>query len=434
MIAGRGRAPAARAGTLLAAAALAGLWSVPAGGALDGVDLDARIKAFATLSLLPGDDLQRSVSGTPAFDDNLDLRLMFSGGEGAWSWQADLTTTLVQGDSLTLPVFDTPLDQTALNDDRRALDLAWTLDSGPNHQFVQRFDRLAVRYRRGPWRVTAGRQAVSWGNGLVFQPLDLFNPFAPTTVDQDYKTGDDIVLLERALRAGGSVQALAVLRRDDHGDLSADADSFGAKWHRFAGRGELELLAARHYQDNVFAAALRFPVGGALVRTDLVTTRLHTDGDWVFSAVINADYSLLAGGRNVYLFGEYFHNGYGVRQLPRSPLDYPEPLALRLARGEVFNLMRDYLAVGGSIEWHPLWSQSATLIGNLHDGSTLLQTQVGHDPGDHQRLELGVVVPLGSAGDEFGGVPTGIPMQDGGDGVLTAGGGTRLYLRWAYFF
>jgi hypothetical protein len=56
----------------------------------------------------------------------------------------------------------------------------------------------------------------------------------------------------------------------------------------------------------------------------------------------------------------------------------------------------------------------------------LLQTQVSHEPDDHQRVELGLVQPLGRAGDEFGGIPV---MGD----ALTVGGGTRLYLRWAYY-
>lgn len=398
---------------------------------LDSMTLDARAKYFGALSLLPEQDLQRRISGTPAYDDNLDLRLMLQGTAGPLSWQADLSTTLVRGDSLTLPAFDTPLDQTALNDRRRALDLAWELDSGPNHTLVQRFDRLSLRYRRGPWRVTAGRQAVTWGNGLVFQPLDLFNPFAPTTVDQDYKTGDDLLHVERSLAAGGSVQALAVLRRDAEGERSTDAGSYAAKWHRFVGRGELELVAARHYRDDVFGAALRFPVGGALIRADLAATRLDMDGGWSVSGIVNADYSLLAGGRNVYLFAEYFHNDFGVADLPADPQAYPEALTVRLGRGELFNLMRDYLALGGSLEWHPLWTQSATFIGNLHDGSVLLQMQVSHEPGDHQRFEVGVVAPLGGVGDEFGGVPAGAPA---GSTTLTVGGGTRLYLRWGYYF
>ena len=399
------------------------LWAAAA--AAPAAELDVRLKYFAALGWLPEEDLQRRSSGTPVFDDNLDLRLMFRHDADDVTWIVDHSTTLVRGDGLGGAAGVT-LDQTQLDDDRRLADLTWTLDDGDNPRLLHRFDRLAVRVRRGRWNVTAGRQAVSWGNGLVFQPLDLFNPFAPTTVDQDYKAGDDLLLVERALDAGGSVQVLAVARRDDDDDVTADAGSLAAKWHRFVGMGELELVAGRHYRDRVFGAALRFPVGSALMRSDLVATRLD-GGDWRLSGILNLDYSLVLGQRNVYLFGEYFHNGFGVDRLPATPAAYPQPLTDRLGRGELFNLMRDYLALGGTIEWHPLWSQALTLIGNLHDGSLLLQTQLSHEPGDHQRLELGLVAPLGGPGDEFGGVPV-----MGTD--LTVGGGTRAYLRWAYYF
>jgi len=43
----------------------------------------------------------------------------------------------------------------------------------------------------------------------------------------------------------------------------------------------------------------------------------------------------------------------------------------RLARGELLSLMRDYLALGGRLEWSALWSQDLTLFGNLQDGSLL---------------------------------------------------------------
>jgi hypothetical protein len=109
----------------------------------------------------------------------------------------------------------------------------------------------------------------------------------------------------------------------------------------------------------------------------------------------------------------------------------PQPLLDRLGRGELFNLMRDYLAAGITHEWHPLWNQNLALIGNLHDGSALLQTQVTYEPGDHQRLQAGVVIPLGGAGDEFGGVPLATDV-DGGQ--ITTGGGARGYLRWVYYF
>ncbi len=411
-----------RCGTFAAALLLCGAGA-------HGLELDARVKYFATLTALPEEDLQRRQSGTPAFDDNVDLRLLLRQDAGTFRLLVDHSTTLLRGDALTGGAASgsgITLDQTVLGDQRRALDLTWSLEDGDHHRLLHRFDRLAVEYRQGPWGVTVGRQALSWGNGLVFQPLDLFNPFAPTTVDQDYKAGDDLLLVERALAGGGNLQLLAVARRDDDEDLTAGAGSLAGKWHRFVGQGELELVAARHYRDRVFGAAWRFPLGGALLRSDLVATRLDA-GTWKLSGIVNVDYSLVVAQRNVYLFGEYFHNAFGVRRLPASASGYPRPLTDRLARGELFNLMRDYLALGGSLEWHPLWSQTLSLIGNLHDGSLLLQTQLSHEPGDHQRLEFGLVEPLGGAGDEFGGVPV-------AGRALTVGGGTRVYLRWAYYF
>ena len=127
------------------------------------------------------------------------------------------------------------------------------------------------------------------------------------------------------------------------------------------------------------------------------------------------------------MFAEYYHNDFGVKTLPPNPALLPEPLTARLLRGEVFNLMRDYLALGGSIQWHPLWTQALTLIGNLQDGSSLLQTTVSYVPSDHATLEAGMTLPIGDAGTEFGGVPV-----FGDD--LTTGGALQGYLRWVYYF
>ena len=89
--------------------------------------------------------------------------------------------------------------------------------------------------------------------------------------------------------------------------------------------------------------------------------------------------------------------------------------------------MRDYLALGGTYEWHALWNQSLTLIANLNDSSGLLQTQLSYAPSDHATLQAGVVVPIGEAGEEYGGVPV------FGEAV-TSGGALQGYLRWVYYF
>ena len=433
---GAGRAPA----TLRGAAALLAFFCA---GPVVGLEFDARLKLFGTASALPSHDLQRRLGGTPAYDGNADLRLMLRHTTGPLTLLAEHALTWAGGDSHGFAnTLGATLDQSPAGDHRRALNLTWEIDEGGRHRSWGRFDRLAAQYRRGSWAVTLGRQAVSWGSGLVFQPMDLFNPFAPTTVDRDYKAGDDLLLVERLLADGGDLQLLVVGRGDgggrrNGGAASEDRPQLGdrrrgrerasvaLKWHGFAGPVEFDLLAARHYADRMLGFSLRLPVGAAMLRSDLVATKLESGG-WRASGLANLDASFIVGRRNAYVFAEYFHNGFGLKRLPSDGAPLPPALAERLGRGEVFNRMRDYLALGGNLEWHPLLNQSLTLIGNLQDGGLLLQTSVTHERGDRQRLQLGLVHPLAGRGKEFGGVPTGLGA--------TSGGASTLFLRWLYYF
>jgi len=70
--------------------------------------------------------------------------------------------------------------------------------------------------------------------------------------------------------------------------------------------------------------------------------------------------------------------------------------------------------------------QSATVLWNLHDNSSLLQTNVTYEPSDNQRLEAGFTLTSGDRGDEYGKIPV--------IANLTTGGGSRLFLRWVYFW
>lgn len=391
------------------------------------LEFDARIKTFGTFAVLPEHDVQRILDESPAMDANFDLRLMFRENAGPFEFIVDHSITMISGDSFAfLNAPGATLDQTPGGDAGRAFGLSWEIEDGSRHRSWHRFDRLAVRYRRGDWSVTLGRQAVSWGNGYAFQPMGLFSPFAPTTVDQEYKAGDDLLLVERLFADGSDINLLVVGRRDQTGDLDWDSSSAAVKWHGFIGQGELELVAARHYRDKVLGIGARIPIGGALARTDIVATRVHGSG-WKLSGIFNIDYNLAVFQRTAHVYAEYYHNGFGVHDLPETPLALPGDLVARLERGEVFNLMRDYVAAGANVIWHPLWSQSVALIGNLQDGSAQLLTSVTYEPGEHQRLQLGWLEPLGGAGKEFGGVPL------AGD-TITRGGASTLFARWVYYF
>lgn len=389
-------------------------------------DFSARLKLFSTASFLPDHDAQRQAQGTPALDHSADLRLMLKQDLGPFRLVVDHSTVALNGDGIALNVGrDSAVDQTVTDDRNRRWDWTRKIDNGTRHQSFHRLDRLALKWQSSQWGVTLGREAVSWGNGIVFQPMDIFSPFSPTVVDRDYKAGDDLVLIDRLIGNGMDLQLLHVARRDEAGKSGHDVSSSALKWHGYAGPIEFDVVAAQHFDQDIYAAATRFPVGPALVRLDLVASE-DLAGDQVFSGVLNADVSFMLADRNAYAFIEYFHNGWGVTDLPDDAASLPVDLQLRIARGELFNLMKNYVAAGFNYEWHPLIAHNASIIANLHDNSMLLQTSLSYSPGDNQLLQMGLIEPLGDAGDEFGGVPL------AGRG-LTTGGASRAYFRWVYY-
>ena len=385
-------------------------------------EFDARVKWHTTAQRLPAGDAQRDATGeAKPLDHGADLRLLWRRDLGSFTVEVDHATTYLVGDSIETANSGPTFDQTPTGDEERLLDLTWEVDRGDRHRLLHRFDRFALKYRTSRWAVTVGRDAVSWGNGVVFHPMDLFNPFAPTTVDQDYKAGDDLIRIERLFDDGSDFEMLAVAR---HGEVGNNTASVAFKYRALVGSSELDVLAGRHYGGEVVGLGLRAPIGGALARSDLVAVN---DGEgWTVSGVVNVDYSFPVAQSSVYVFAEYFRNAFGVAALPDDLDLLPDTLADRLARGETFMLMKDYVAVGTQFRWHALVNQNITVIANLHDASKVVQTAVGYDASDAVRLQVGAIKPMGEKGDEFGRLGV-------GDG-LTVGGGTRGYLRLVYFF
>jgi len=82
-------------------------------------------------------------------------------------------------------------------------------------------------------------QFISWGNGMVFTPVDIFNPFDPAAVDKEYKTGDDMLYGQYLFSNGNDLQGVAVVRRDLRtGGVEGDQSSLAFKCHGFLGMNE----------------------------------------------------------------------------------------------------------------------------------------------------------------------------------------------------
>ncbi|MEJ2033029.1 MAG: hypothetical protein P8Y63_08340 [Deltaproteobacteria bacterium] len=294
------------------------------------------------------------------------------------------------------------------DDDRRLFDLTQIIREDQESVFYQRLDRLVLT-RTFDWgEIRAGRQAVTWGHGLLFNPMDLFNPFAPTDIQREYKLGDDLLYVQISKLKSGDLQMLYVPRRDpDTGEVEWDQSSLAGKVHFARGVTEFDLMAAKHIECDVFGLGSVGYIGTAAWRFDAVWTHPN-EGDSAsdyLSLVSNLDTSWVWWGKNFYGFIEFFYSGIGkVKGDYTAALLDPE-ITDRLARGELFTVGRFYLDGMVQVELHPLVNLFLTMITNVQDPSGIVLPRLVWDVTENTQLLVGASIPFGAFGTELGGFP-----------------------------
>jgi len=267
-------------------------------------------------------------------------------------------------------------------DERRLFDFTKVISEGSDNAWVHRLDRFWVGFTGDKTVVRVGRQALSWGNGLFFHPMDLVNPFDPTTIDTEYKTGDDMAYVQYLRDNGDDVQGAAVFRRDPlTGDVESNQGTVAVKYHGFAGEREFDVLIAENYDNTVIGLGGATSIGGAVWRADIVVT--DAVDDTRVEIVTNLSHSWVWGERNVSGSAEYYYDGDDT----------------------------SYLAGSLMIEMSPLWMITPTLVSNVDDPSALFQLVTQYSLGDNATFLGSLNIPLGSNGTEFGGVESGIPNR-----------------------
>lgn len=360
----------------------------------------------------PSDSLSRSLGIGSHTDSALNLRLMGDGRlEPGWSWDAAWLLELRQGEGIALdrrlfaydPAYYAPFER------RNWWNLHHTFSDTGKRYAAHRIDRLSIAYSGEHAVLRLGRQALTWGGGLVFHPMDLFNPFPPNAVDTEYKPGADMLYGQWLFDSGADLQGVVTPRRDPlTRRLETDQSAAGLKWHGFLGAEQqygYQLLLARNYGSDLLGIALSGSLGGATWSAEAVPTR-PADGGLRTSWLANLQYAWRCFARNCNGYAEVFHSGFGVGGSGSTLADLPQPLNRRLARGELFTVSHDYLALGLTLEWTPLLDIKPLLIANLDDRSGLLVAQAVRSLSDNASLTLAVQSGIGPSGTEYGGLET----------------------------
>jgi hypothetical protein len=402
-------------------------------------DWGGHLRAIGSAAFFDEEAAQRTLDRESYTDGQAELRLKNRLDGGArWALTTHYELVALGGDarengSALAAAGGLPeglLPASGVTDEQRLLDLTGVISESDRHLVYHRLDRLHLSFSPDWGRLRVGRQALTWGDGRIFNPMDLFDPFAPTAVQRDYKVGEDMAHLQLPLGAGEG-ELLYLPRRDpDSGELVEDQASYAAKLHLPIGGLEVDLMGARHYGDGVLGLGGSGYLGGALWRLNATYTQV-TDGggaDDFIQAVANLDYAWIWGGRNVYgLLEVYYHQAGRTDDYGAALSD--EVLVQRVARGELFTLGRYYLAGQLQVELHPLAQLHATGIVNPVDPSGLVQPQLLWDLAPDWQAIIGGQWHWGARGSEFGGYDIGGP-----DAERLVAPADQVYLWVSYYF
>ena len=402
----------------------AALSCVVFGAQSSGFEIGGHMKHHLTYTSFPDESLFRSLAGSSAEDFAFDARMNLRWRSGSWDMQADAQFAALYGDSIDFTRNLSGDLQSRFSrlpsDDRRLFNLTHIIADENKRAALIRLDRLSVGYTGDRGVIRFGRQAVTWGNGLIFNTvMDIFNPFDPTSIDKEYKSGDDMLYGQYLRDNGDDIQAVLVFRRDPMtGELEADQSSIAGKYHGFFDAGEYDVVAARHFGENLVGfGGNRTVWGDALWRGDFVAT--FTDDDRVVaSAVTSLSHSFVLGDKNVSAVVEYYFNGFGQRdgRYATDALQSNQNLLDRVARGEIFNLGRHYIGLSTLIEVTPLFLFTPNVFANVEDKSALVQFSAQIDVQEDILLLGSLNIPVGPTGTEFGGIEpetSGMPLSSG---------------------
>ena len=333
------------------------------------------------------------------------FRAMWTQAAGPLRFEAHAILAAVQGDAVAYgtalaPYLPPPVPFTLF-------DLTHTSMPDAETVRIAALDRASVAFSGDHLVVKIGRQAITWGGGLVFHPTDIVAPFSPSSIDTAYKPGADMVYGQYLFDGGADIQAIALPRpATPGGPIDPDQSTFAVLASASLGAIDARLMAARDRTDAVVGLGASGPLGGASWTVEIVDWRL-TGGDADRSWIFNITTFGRLGSWNASYFAEAFHNGFGVDG--SVPLDaLPAALTKRMSTGQVFYAGRDFLALGAQIQTSPALSVAPSAIISLNDGSVLVSAQINYSLGDNTDLSLSVFQPIGAEGSAFGGRETSV--------------------------
>jgi hypothetical protein len=281
----------------------------------------------------------------------------------------------------------------------RIRQLDWQLASGSAYVWHHEIDRLAVNGKLGRLDLTAGRQAVGWGRGVLFSAVDLFAPFSALEADREWRRGVDAVRAEVTLTDTVSSDVVVAF------GPSVDDSVFAGRVRGYHGEMDLELIGGWRARDLMAGATSSAAIGGGEVHAELAAFRapdpLPAGGQLgdrtAIKGVLGGSYQFSVGN-GLPVFVEYHYSGFGAPRASDLVMLLAQPaFRARFERGDSQILGRHAITVATTYEFSPELSTGLRWIQSPRDGSGVIVPTATATLGDHLAVQGAFYLPWGKA-------------------------------------
>jgi len=190
------------------------------------------------------------------------------------------------------------------------LNLLWT--HRRHHVVHSHIDRLHASYFGDPIEVHAGRQRINWGRTMVWNPNDLFNPYAWLDFDYPERGGTDALRVVLPWGYAGGMEAAM-----SRGRVPRETTAAVLLRTSFAPH-EVQFLAGSYQRTPVLGAGWAGNVGGTALSGEAT---VFFEDEPFLTATFGASYMTLRG---VFATAEVLYNG-APRDLGSAVFAAPRP-------------------------------------------------------------------------------------------------------------
>ena len=328
---------------------------------------DGRLKLDWTLSDAISIEAHHVITaGTPQYQTQLQMELAQMGVE-----MEGAASTMMTGVGLQAP---------------EAVELSWRMED--TDLFLQgRTDRLFAQATVGQSTIRLGRQAISFGHGMVFNPMDLVQPFSIATIDNEYKAGIDALRVERYFGMTGQITGVVAYAGSwDVDGLTAVLNANGT-----FGWTDISLFGGMVRSDRVIGTGVASSIGAVGIHSDVTLTVPESDEEDSFVRLTTGAFWRPFDTSSVTM--EYYYQSLGADSAEEY-LDFAQ--SDRYARGELWVMGQHYLSLAWAQEITALSSGNIALIGNVVDASMLLSPSLSISVSDDVQLVAGGFVGVGA--------------------------------------